>query len=415
MLTHRTAIGLICATLFLDALGIGILVPVFPDILARLNASPAFVHHNLGYFLSVHSLMQLLASAALGSLSDRYGRRPVLLLSLLGASCSYLMMGIAPSLFWLFFGRVVSGLTEANVTVATSYIADVSTDSERAARFGLAGAAFGVGFIAGPGIGGALSRFGVIVPSMAALLLNLLNVALCYLLLPESLPSSSRRKVSLSQLIPFRFLHQIWQPSPLRRLFLLHFVVSLGFQVYSSVWAVYTRTRFAWSPAAIGASMSLIGVLIAFSQGYLVRILAARFGERIALFIGCTFGLAGFLGFAFATQGWMMYALLVAACPSAIIEPALRALLSRDAPSDVQGERQGTLIAIGNLATIVGAPLYTHLFALVTTGSTPSSLVGIPFVFASGCALTAILLLPGLRSLDVTQHKILAQREGDRT
>lgn len=398
MKSNRIGIALIGATLFLDALGIGLLVPVFPDVLRRIDASPDFVNRNLGLFLSVHSLMQLIASPALGSLSDRYGRRPVLLLSLLGACFSYLLMGTAPSLLWLFLGRAISGLTEANVTVASSYIADVSAPSERAANLGLVGAAFGVGFILGPAIGGALGRFGVIVPCLLALALNLANAGLCFFFLPESLPSSSRRKVVLAELSPIRSLVRIARPSPLRRLFLIHLLFSLGTQVYSSIWSVYTQYRFAWSPAAVGASISTIGVLVAFAQGYLVRIFTARWGERSALFIGGCFGLAGFLGFALATHGWMLYVLLVAACPAAVVEPAMRSLISRGAPASLQGEVQGTAISLGNLATILGAPLYARLFAWASTGSAAPASAGAPFLAAALFAVGALLLLPGLRS-----------------
>lgn len=393
MQSKAASVRFIFATIFLDALGIGILIPVFPDVIRRFGHDPSFVNHYYGYFISIYALMQFLASPILGSLSDRFGRRPVLLISLLGAGLDYLLMAFAPTLGILFAGRIVSGLTGASMTVASSYMADISDDSNRSANFGMIGAAFGLGFIVGPGLGGLLGHLGHQAPFIAAAVFNLLNFAFGYFILPESLDATHRRKVELKKLNPFHSLFKLLFQPGMRILIWIYLLLYLAGQVHPSVWTLYTQYKFNWSAFEVGMSLSFVGISVAFTQGYLTRIFVPKWGELNALRIGIIFYIIDFIALAFATQGWMMYAIIAVTTLSGITGPASQSLISKDIPPSEQGELQGTLISIASLTAILGPLFYTDLFARFTSGSMGVQFSGSAYFAAGLISILAMVLL----------------------
>jgi DHA1 family tetracycline resistance protein-like MFS transporter len=391
---RNAAVPFIFATILLDALGIGLLIPVLPDVIRRFGSNPSFVTHYYGYFISVYALMQFVASPVLGSLSDRYGRRSVLLVSLIGSAIDYVLMAFAPTMGLLFIGRVISGLTGASMTVATSYIADVSNDSNRSSNFGLIGAAFGLGFIVGPGAGGLLGHYGPQAPFLAAAGLNLLNFLFGLFVLPESLPAGLRRKISLRRLNPIGSLAKILRPSPILALVWVYLLIYLAGQAHPSVWTLYTEYKFGWSSFQVGLSLSFVGLSIAVAQGGLTRIVIPRWGEERSLAMGLGIYIVCFALFAFATHGWMMYVILSFFALSGVAGPALQSLISKDVPSQEQGELQGTLVSIGSLTSIIGPLLYTWLFASFTKPGARVSFPGIPYLVASFiCVLSLAMLM----------------------
>ncbi|MBP7844671.1 MAG: TCR/Tet family MFS transporter [Proteobacteria bacterium] len=399
---RAASLKFIFATIFLDALGIGLLIPVFPDVIRRFSSNPEFVNQYFGFFISIYALMQFLASPVLGSLSDRYGRRIVLLNSLLFAGLDYILMAFAPTLSILFVGRILSGLTGASMTVASSYMADISDDSNRSANFGMIGAAFGLGFIIGPALGGVIGELGPQAPFLAAAFLNLLNFAFGYFVLPESLPEKHRRQIVISKLNPFSSLLKIIKPSSISILVWVYALINLGGQSHPSIWTLYTQYKFGWSSFQVGLSLSFVGLVIAFSQGYLTRIIIPKLGEAKSILFGNFFYMLGFGLFAFATQGWMMYAIMAIFSLSGVAIPAIQSMISKKIPPHEQGELQGSLISIASLTAIVGPIIYTNLFAHFTRATTPIHFPGISYFAASMICLLAIILLLGKKPW--TQH-----------
>lgn len=390
----------IFSTIFLDALGIGLLIPVMPDVIRRFGTDPSFVSDYFGYFIAAYALMQFLASPVLGSLSDRFGRRPILLISLLFAGLDYVLMALAPNLFLLFVGRIISGLTGASMTVASSYMADISTDQDRSANFGLIGAAFGFGFIIGPAIGGMLGNYGAAAPFLGAAALNLLNFAFGLLILPESLPADQRRKVDLAKLNPFASLFKVLKPSPISAFVWSFFFLYLAGNSHPSIWTLFTEYKFNWSPWDVGLSLSFTGVVIAFSQGYLTRVLIPKIGESKAIFIGLSFEVVGFLAFAIATQGWMMYAITLLYAISGIASPALQSVVSKQVPSNEQGELQGSLMALGSFAAILAPLFYTRLFSTFSGPNAIYEFPGLGYLVAGLiCIVSMAILWPKRRQI----------------
>lgn len=383
----------IFATIFLDALGIGLLIPVMPEVIRRFGADPEFVSRYFGYFIAVYALMQFLASPVLGALSDRYGRRPVLLLSLLCAGLDYILMAFAPHLWILFLGRLVSGLTGASMTVASSYMADISTDSNRSANFGLIGAGWGLGFIVGPALGGLLAGHGDAAPFLGAAALNLLNFAWGYFVLPESLSIEKRRLIQWSKLNPFASLWKVLRPSPISLYIWVFFFLFLAGNSHPSVWTLFTEYKFNWTPTDVGLSLSFTGLVIAFSQGYLTRVLIPKIGEAKSIFLGLLFYILGFILYGVATQGWMMYAITLLYAFSGVSSPALQSVVTRQIPANEQGEFQGSLISIGSLASIIAPLMYTSLFSHFSGPEAVVDYPGIVYPVAAGICVVSFLLL----------------------
>lgn len=398
MAQKNARVQFVFATILLDSLGIGILIPIMPDILRRFSSDPTFVSHYFGYFISVYALMQFLASPILGSLSDKFGRRPILLCSLLGAGLDYILMAYAPNLSILFLGRIIAGLTGASMTVATAYIADISDDKTRSANFGMIGAAFGFGFIIGPALGGVIGSLGHQYPFLLAAGLNILNFAFGLFVLPESLPKDLRRNMDISKLNPLKSLAKILKPSAALALIWIYILVVLAGQAHASIWTLFTQLRFNWSTADVGWSLTVVGVAIALVQGGLTRVIIPKLGEWKSLALCIVISAVSYMGYAFATKGWMMYAILIPGALAGIGNPAIQSLISKDVPPQEQGELQGTLVSLSSLTAIIGPLLYTGVFSRFTAEDAPIYFPGVAYFLASLFCVISGVLFVSLRS-----------------
>ncbi len=344
-------------------IGVGLIIPSLPDVVRRFVTNEAMVTEYFGYFISVYALMQFVASPLLGALSDLYGRRPVLLTSLIMAGLDYLMMAFAPSLTLLFIGRVISGLSGASVTVCMAYVADISDDKNRSTNYGLIGAALGLGFIIGPALGGFLGQIRPEAPFLAAAALNILNFIFGLFVLPESFPKEKRRKPDLKKLNPLVSLKQVFKTPVILTFALVHFLFQLAGMTHPSIWTLYTEHRFGWTSGQVGLSLTLVGLLIAISQGWFTRIIIPKFGEQKTL-LYCAFGnFISYILYAQATQGWMMYGVILFTSLFFVAQPALQSLATKNIPSNEQGEFQGALVSLTSLASILNPLIVTRLFA----------------------------------------------------
>jgi DHA1 family tetracycline resistance protein-like MFS transporter len=385
---HSYALAFIFVTILIDSIGFGIILPVTPELIMQLTGEGLGSAARYGGWLYFsYAVMQFFCAPLLGNLSDRYGRRPVLLFSLAALGLDYLVMGVAPTLSWLFFGRIVAGAAGASYVPAYAYIADVTPADRRAQNFGLLGAAFGLGFIIGPAIGGVLGSWGPRAPFFAAALLALLNLALGVFALPESLPHERRRSFDLRRANPLGTLLQLRKHNAVLGLAAVAFLWQLGHQVLPSTWAFYTMLRFGWSEAAVGYSLAAAGIVMAVSQSMLTRAVIPRLGERRAALVGLLGGVAVYCCYAFATQSWMLYVGIVTWMIGALAWPSLNAMMSQRVPATAQGELQGGVASIGSLAAILGPPLMTQLFGYFTSASAAVRFAGAPFLAAATLAL----------------------------
>lgn len=375
MRNSKAGIWFIFITVTLDMIGLGLVIPSLPDIMRRFVSSETSVSEYFGYFISIYALMQFLASPLLGAMSDRFGRRSILLVSLLVAGFDYILMAYAPTLEILFAGRIIAGLTGANITVAMAYIADVSTDENRSANFGMVGAAFGLGFIIGPAIGGLLGHLGPEYPFLVAAALNLLNFFFGLFILPESLPKDLRRKIDLRRTNPLHSLISVFRSKHLLALLLVYFFFQLAGQTHPSIWTLYTETRYHWTTAQVGLSLAAVGLLSAIAQGWLTRLVIPKLGEHRTVVIG-SFGYGvSFIFYGLATEGWMMYAILILSAVFWVSPPALQSLISHNTPPQEQGELQGSLVSLSSLAAIITPLVTTKLFAHFASNSP-----GVPYI-----------------------------------
>lgn len=388
-----TALVFVLITVLIDTIGFGMVMPVLPTLVVQLTGEPlnrAAVYG--GWLAFVYAVLQFVSAPVLGNLSDRFGRRPVLLFSVASLGIDYIIMGLAQSLAWLFLGRTVAGIAGASFTPAYAYIADVSPPEKRAQNFGLIGAMFGGGFIAGPALGGLLGAYGPRAPFFAAATLSLLNFVYGAFVLPESLPRESRRAFDWKRANPLGTLVQLRNHPLALGLLAALFLWQLAHQVMPSTWAYYTMFRFGWSEAMVGASLAVVGLIMAVSQATLPRLMVPRLGEAASATIGLAIGGIGFVGYAFATRGWMMFALLVTWFFAAVVMPATNALMSRRIPPTSQGELQGGVASLYSLSSIIGPPVMTQLFGYFSSDTTPVHLPGAAFLCAAMLAGGSLLL-----------------------
>jgi len=382
----------IFATIMLDMIGIGLIMPVLPDVIRRFISDPDQVTENFGYFIAIYAVMQFVASPILGGLSDQFGRRPILLGSLLGAGIDYIFMALAPTLNLLFLGRIIAGLTGASMTVANSYIADISDDSNRSSNFGMIGAAFGIGFIAGPIIGGLLGHFGPHMPFYGAAVLNILNFLFGLFILPESLKPENRRVVQWQKLNPFStIIHTLKIPG------MGMFVVTYAFlflagNVHPSVWTLYTESKFGWNSIQVGISLSFVGLIYGLSQSLLTTKLVPKWGEQKSLIIGIFFNAFGFLLYGIAPLGWMMYGIMVVSALQGLSMPCLQSIMTKKVDPRYQGELQGGLVSVGSVTAILAPIIYTNTFNWGTSKQ-ETLLLGTPYYVATLFALGALFLV----------------------
>lgn len=377
----RLPIVFILITVMLDAMGIGLIVPVMPDLIQEVGGGTLAEAALWGGVLSTSfAVMQFLFGPIVGNLSDRFGRRRVLLVSLVVMSLDYIVMAVAGTIWLLLAGRIVGGITAATGATANAYMADISSPKEKAANFGLIGAAFGAGFVLGPLIGGVLGEYGTRAPFYAAAGLSALNAVFGWLVLTETVTDRNRRPFEWRRANPFGAFRHLAQLPGLAPLLVVFFLYQLAFYVYPAVWSYFTTERFGWGPQMIGLSLGLFGVMMAVVQGGLIRMLLRRWGERLTVIYGHVFDLAAFGVIAFLSSGTLLLILTPLAALGAVITPALLGIMSRMAADDAQGELQGVLTSVNALATIIAPMVMTGVFAAFTGPGAPIYLPGAPFL-----------------------------------
>jgi DHA1 family tetracycline resistance protein-like MFS transporter len=393
MRAHTASVAFILATVGIDALGFGIVIPIVPALvrsLSHLDASQAA--RWVGALLATFAAAQFVAAPVLGALSDRFGRRPVIILSLLGGAANYLLLAFAPSLAWLFLGRLMAGATAANVSAANAYIADVTPPEQRSQRFGLVGAMFGAGFVFGPALGGVLGAIDLRLPFLVAGGLAMTNAAYGALVLPESLTLERRRSFSWRRANAVGSLHTLAADRSVARMALAWCCMWFGFGALQSCFVLSMGLRFGWGPSANGWALATVGVCQALVQGLLMRPVIRRIGERRAAFMGFGLNGAAYLVFGFATAGWMIYGAIVLQALAAVATPAMRALLSVGAGPTRQGEMQGGLSSVEGLTAIVSPLLSAALFEWATqTGG--AAWGGAPFLLGTVAYGAAVIAL----------------------
>ena len=402
----RGAFVFIFIAVLVDSIGFGIILPVLPRLIIELTGVSMDRAAVYGGWLSfVYALMQFFCAPVLGNLSDRFGRRPVLLAALLALGCDYLIMGFAPAIGWLFAGRLIAGVAGASFTPAYAYVADVTPPERRAQSFGLVGAAFGIGFIVGPAIGGLLGGLGPRAPFFTAGAIALANTTLGYFALPESLPQRLRRPFHWTRANPLGTVLQMLKYPVVSRLLGALFLWQIAHQVLPSTWAFYTISKFHWTSAEVGYSLAFVGLLMALAQGALTRVLIPWLGgARRAAAAGMAAAIIAYVGYAFATEGWMMYVVALTTFVFALTYPSMNALASQPIPPDAQGELQGAVAGLYSLSSIVGPPLMTQVFGHFSARSAGLYFPGAAF-------LTAALLTAGCAALFARALRGLAPQE----
>jgi DHA1 family tetracycline resistance protein-like MFS transporter len=390
---RQAALGFIFATMLIDIMGLAIIIPVFPKLIEHLIHSNVSEAAEYGGWLTIaYASMQFLFSPLVGNLSDKFGRRPVLLCSLIGFAIDYTFLAFAPTIGWLFVGRIIAGITGASFTTANAYIADISEPEKRAANFGLVGVAFGLGFIIGPVIGGILGKYNVQYPFLAAAGLALINAIYGYFILPESLPVEHRRPMELKKINPFTSVFQLKKYKSVIGLAASLFLVYFAVQAVQSVWTYYTMFKFNWSETMVGYSLGFVGLLIALVQGGLIRIINPKLGSEKSIWMGLVLYSIGLILFAFASKSWMMFAFLIPYCLGGIAGPALQGYMSNSVPANEQGNLQGGLTGLMSLSTIFGPWLMTWVFHYFTKPGTPLVFPGAPYAIGAVLMLLSAIL-----------------------
>ena len=358
-----TALPVIFTTVLLDAVGIGLIFPILPALLQDVTQA-ANVAPYIGILTALYALMQFIFAPVLGALSDRLGRRPVLLLSLAGAAVNYLFLAFAPKLWMLLLGRAIAGLTSANVAVATAYITDISAENQRARRFGVLNAMFGAGFIIGPVLGGVLGDYGLRLPFMAAAILNAGNLLLALFALPES-RMPTRETIDLAALNPLRPLRWVFSQKSLLPITVIFFAFSAAGEVYGVCWALWGHDAFEWNGLWIGLSLGAFGVCQALAQAFLPGPAVKLLGERATILAGVACACVALLVMAFASRSWMIFAIMPVFALGGIGEPALQSLATRQVADDRQGPFQGVLASAVSLASVLCPLVFSSIYFAV--------------------------------------------------
>ena len=395
VINPKSALLFILVTICLDSIGLGIIIPSFPTLVSETAHVPiSQASQYFGWVMGAYAFMQFIFSPLIGNLSDRFGRRPILLISVLGMSLDYMVMYFAPDLWWLVIGRAVSGIFGASFTSASAYIADISTPDKRAQNFGMIGAAFGIGFVIGPAIGGLLSDFGARTPFLVAAFFSMANFIYGFIVLKESLPVENRRTFEWKRSNPFGALQQMKRFKKLKYLFLVSFLTILTTMCVHSTWNFYSMEKFGWTTKEVGISLAVVGVCFGFVQGALTGKIVAKMGQRNAAKLGLFLSIFVLMGIGLIYEGWMMYAIILPYAFTGIVDPAIRSIISGQVQSNEQGELQGIFTSLMSLAEIIGPPLFMWFYYNFKS-SVPNSNIGLgtPFLVAAFIALLAFLLI----------------------
>jgi DHA1 family tetracycline resistance protein-like MFS transporter len=400
MAKNKFALGFIFITVLLDSIGFGIILPVLPQLIMTVTGeslSKAAMYG--GWLLFIYALMQFFSAPVMGNLSDRFGRRPVLLCSLLAFGINYLLMGWAPSLGWLIVGRLIAGAASSTYAIANAYIADLFEPEERAKNFALMGAAFGGGFILGPVLGGFLGELGPRVPFYATAWLALANVLFGFVALPESLARENRRRFDWRRANPLGAFAHLRKYPAVAGLVIAYFFFLLAHMALPAVWSYFAIARFDWSESQIGFSLGFVGVMMMIAQAFLIRWVIDHYGTVFTAYLGLCCATISFLGYAFATHAWMVYVFLFIGAAQGFIGPAAQGLMSARTPANAQGELQGALGSVAGLAAIISPPLMTQLFAFFTSATAPVYFPGASYLLAAVLTVFSLLLfVPQLRA-----------------
>jgi len=387
------AIGFIFITMLIDITGWGIIIPVIPKLIQELINGDVSEAAKIGGWLTfAYAITQFVFAPLVGNLSDKFGRRPIILISLFAFSMDYLLLAFAPTITWIFIGRIIAGITGASITTASAYIADVSTPENRAKNFGMIGAAFGLGFIIGPVIGGLLGQYGSRVPFYAAAVLCLLNFLYGYFILPESLSKDNRREFSLKRANPIGAFLNLRKYPKLIGLVVSIFLLYTASHAVHSNWSYFTMYKFNWDEKMVGISLGAIGLLVGIVQGGLIRVINPKLGNEKSIYVGMALYTVGMFLFATATQSWMMFAFLIPYCLGGIAGPAMQAVISSQVPANEQGEIQGTLSSLMSASAIVGPPMMSTVFYYFTHKEAPFQFAGAPFVLGGFLMLLSTII-----------------------
>ncbi len=387
----RHAVSFVLITVFLDMVGFGLIMPVLPALITEVGgmalADAAFVG---GWMFAAFSVGQFAFSPLMGNLSDRFGRRPLLLLAIFGLGVDYLFSALAPSIFWLFVGRIIAGICGSSYVIANAHIADVTAPEDRARAFGLVGAAFGVGFVLGPAIGGLLGELGPRVPFYVAAAISGLNLIYGWFVLPETLPPEKRRAFEVRRSNPFGAFRVFRQYQGVVPLCAVLFVYFLASAVYPAIWPFWGMAKFGWSEAVVGLTLAGFGIVTALFQGVVTGPVVARFGEwRVCLF-GMVIAVVVALGYGLAGSLGVVLILLVVHGPEGFVHPMLVAMMSKAVPDDAQGELQGGISAVMNVAMLFGTVVFSQVFGFFMQEGAPLRSPDVAFYLAAG--LLALVL-----------------------
>ncbi len=386
-------------TVVLDSMGLGIIIPVLPDLIREVTSLGLDGAALWGGWLSFsYAIMQFLCGPTIGNLSDQFGRRPVLLVSLGVLTVDYLIMAIAPSLFVLFVGRILAGVAAATYSTCNAFVADVSRPGERAKNFGLLGAGFGLGFVIGPVIGGLVAEWGTRAPFYAAAGLAFANFCYGLFVLPESLAPERRRAFDWRRANPLGAFSQMRKTPTVAWFLLTLFLFDIAHFAYPAVWAYFTKEAFGWSSAEVGLSLAAVGVGFVVVQGWLIRVLLPLIGEVNTAFAGFFFNVLSLVAMAFVSEGWMVYVILPFTALSAILTPALTGLMSNRIADNAQGELQGAMTSVSAITLVISPLMMTQLFGYFAGPAAPVYFPGAPFLAAA--LITAVAVIPfvvGLR------------------
>ena len=391
----KLPIFVIFTTVVLDSMGIGIIIPVMPALFAEVTGTEKISDIAIwgGLLASTFALMQFIFGPILGALSDRYGRKPILLLALFVMAAYYLLMGFAQTLWLLFLGRLIGGITAATHATANAYMADISSPEEKAARFGMLGAGFGLGFVLGPLIGGLLGEWGPRAPFFAAAMLAAANGVLCYFVLEESLKTKNRREFMWYRANPIGAILDLRKFEGIYSLLLVFLLFTIGTSIYAAIWPFFTVERFSWSPGMIGISLTIYGVCFAIVQGVLVRPAIKIWGEKKTIIIGFCFEFSAMVTFAFLTDGKILIILIPLASLGVLAQPAIQAILSKSVGDDRQGAIQGVASSLNAIAMVITPITMTWILAVFSDKTAKYYFPGMPFLFSALMVLLCLLSL----------------------